>query len=310
MDGRYHPGELAVQQRAGVRADAARLAGAIRRDIPPAAAQFLRQRALVFITGRDEENRLWVSPLAGPPGFVSVPDDRTIAVQAELQAADPLAAAFASPADCGLLAVDFARRRRIRANGTAVTQSGRLVLETAQVFPNCPRHIRRRVRAGLPAARQDAPAARRIATGPELSPGQLGWITAADTFIVGSHAPGYGADCSHRGGDPGFTEATGPARLRWPEYPGNNMYATLGNFELDPAAALLFTDWEHGHVLQLTGQARATADTGTPLVEFAIRLVAETRHRLPHAWTETSPEPAQRAGTRIEAALLPNGAAR
>jgi predicted pyridoxine 5'-phosphate oxidase superfamily flavin-nucleotide-binding protein len=293
MDGRYHPGELAVQQRAGVRADAARLADIIRRDIPPAAAEFLRERTLVFITGRDGENRLWVSPLAGPPGFVTVPDARTIAVRAELPAADPLAGAFASPADCGLLAVDFARRRRMRANGTAVTESGRLVLRTAQVFTNCPRYIRRRVRADALAAPEGAPAAGRIATGPALSPAQLGWITAADTFIVGSHAPGYGADCSHRGGDPGFTEATGSARLRWPEYPGNNMYATLGNFELDPAAALLFTDWEHGHILQLTGQARVTADTGARHVEFAIRLVAETRHRLPHAWTEAAPEQAR-----------------
>jgi hypothetical protein len=282
MPSAYHAGELRAQERAGVRAEADRLAGMISGHIPPVAARFLAALTLVFVAGRSVDGRLWVSPLAGPPGFAAAPDEETIAIAGGFPAADPLAGAFDDPADCGLIAVDFARRRRMRANGTAVREPGRLVLRTAEVFSNCPRFIHRREPTG-PASGDDGSAARRVADGPELSAGQRAWIAAAEEFIIGSRAPGHGADCSHRGGDPGFVQATGPASLRWPDFPGNNMYATLGNLEVDPAAGLLFIDWERGRTLQLTGQARLTAEGGDRFIDFDIARAVETADRLPTA---------------------------
>ena len=79
-----------------------------------------------------------------------------------------------------------------------------------------------------------------------LSPDQRAWITAADTFFVATHAAGLGADVSHRGGHPGFVSVTDEGRLTWPDYPGNSMYMTLGNLELEPRAGLLFLDWDRG----------------------------------------------------------------
>ena len=42
--------------------------------------------------------------------------------------------------------------------------------------------------------------------------------------------------------------------LRIPDYPGNGMYNTLGNIYENPAAGLLFVDFEKGETLQLTGK--------------------------------------------------------
>jgi hypothetical protein len=43
--------------------------------------------------------------------------------------------------------------------------------------------------------------------------------------------------------------------LWWPDYAGNNMFNTLGNLAVDPAAALLFPDFATGRTLQLSGGA-------------------------------------------------------
>jgi predicted pyridoxine 5'-phosphate oxidase superfamily flavin-nucleotide-binding protein len=70
----------------------------------------------------------------------------------------------------------------------------------------------------------------------------------------GSTAPR--ADASHRGGPPGFVEVAGDgARLRFPDFPGNRMFQTLGNLAVDPRVGLLFVDWDTGTALQVTGRA-------------------------------------------------------
>ena len=38
---------------------------------------------------------------------------------------------------------------------------------------------------------------------------------------------------------PGFVRVVGPRTLRFPDYPGNSMFQTLGNFEVDPRAGVV-----------------------------------------------------------------------
>ena len=38
-----------------------------------------------------------------------------------------------------------------------------------------------------------------------------------------------GVDSSHRGGRPGFVEVLNDTTIQWPDYSGNNMFATVGN---------------------------------------------------------------------------------
>src|SRR6185503_17409934 len=93
-------------------------------------------------------------------------------------------------------------------------------------------------------------------SGSGLTPEILAFVRRADTFFVASRGPDGGLDVSHRGGAPGFVESMRDGALRIPDYPGNSMFNTFGNLLRDPRAGLLFADFEHGHVLRLTGRAR------------------------------------------------------
>jgi uncharacterized protein len=63
-------------------------------------------------------------------------------------------------------------------------------------------------------------------------------------------------------------------RLIFPDYPGNNMFNSLGNISSYPWAGLLFPDFQSGGVLQITGAAGIIWD-GPQIAEFpgARRLV-------------------------------------
>ncbi|HEX6353072.1 pyridoxamine 5'-phosphate oxidase family protein [Actinophytocola sp.] len=282
----YHEGERAVQRRAGVAADewgSARVGA----TIPPVAAKFLAQQRMMVIGAATPGGAVWASLLTGPPGFITTSGDRTVVAAALPGAGDPLAGLFESERDIGLLAIEPARRRRMRINGRAHANNGRLTVHTEQVYANCPKYIQVRTPHG------DGPTAVSARRAPVLTDEQQRWIAAADTFFITSHAAGLGVDTSHRGGNPGFVTVTGNRRLSWPDYTGNSMYMTLGNLDLDPRAGLLFLDWERGHTLQLTGRAHADWDPGRAtevpgaqrMVDFEVDQVVQIDEASPLRWS-------------------------
>lgn len=202
---------------------------------------------------------------AGDTGFVTAVGTRTILVNAVPGA--PLAGLFDAEHDIGMLAIEPWTRRRMRVNGRARRDGDHLVVRTEQVYANCPKYLQKRTITG-----DLEPGGRTARSGERLSAAQREWIGRADTFFVATHAAGLGTDVSHRGGAPGFVEVVDERRLVWPDYPGNQMYMTLGNLELNPAAGLLFLDWDTGDALHLTGRARVEWDPGD--VPGAQRLVA------------------------------------
>src|ERR1700729_3817891 len=113
----FHAGELAVQHRAGVEAQAARLAGMLEPvELAGGIARFLADRTFAALTGRDRAGRLWVTPLTGDPGFLSVTSATTLQVSATLPAGAPLHELRADQ-PVGMVVVEFAARRRVRVNG-------------------------------------------------------------------------------------------------------------------------------------------------------------------------------------------------
>jgi len=143
---RFHPGELAVQRRAGVRGAAERLAGML--DAPDLAgglARFLAERTFAALTARDGTGRLWISPLNGSPGFLEVRGHTDLRVHAAPAAGDPLHDVVPEQ-PVGMLAIEFARRRRVRINGTLVDAgSGGLTVHVDQAYGNCPQYIQQRL---------------------------------------------------------------------------------------------------------------------------------------------------------------------
>ena len=248
----FHDGERAVQRRVGVVAEARSLGRGISAAIPPGATSFLAAQRLAALAGVDERGRVWASLVMGDPGFITAPDPGTLRIAARLAAGDPLRDAIAQGAPIGVVVLDPERRRRIRLNGrSAGPLPDAIELRVEEVFGNCPKYIQ--ARAPETRASDRTGLARR---GTELSPAQQAWIARADTFFIASMHGERGADASHRGGQPGFVQADGPRRLRFPDYPGNNMFQTLGNLTADPRVGLVFADFETGATLQITGRAR------------------------------------------------------
>ncbi|MEO8716147.1 MAG: pyridoxamine 5'-phosphate oxidase family protein [Acetobacteraceae bacterium] len=83
-------------------------------------------------------------------------------------------------------------------------------------------------------------------------------IKAADTVFVASGSDA-GLDMSHRGGRPGFVRVQGDV-LTIPDFAGNRYFNTLGNFALNPRAALLFPDFATGEVLHVSGEVEIVWD--------------------------------------------------
>jgi predicted pyridoxine 5'-phosphate oxidase superfamily flavin-nucleotide-binding protein len=78
----FHAGEIAVQQRVGVRSGARKIGRSIDAEIAPAAAHFLLQRYTLYLGTLDAAGRPWASQLFGPPGFVGAVDARTVRIDA------------------------------------------------------------------------------------------------------------------------------------------------------------------------------------------------------------------------------------
>jgi predicted pyridoxine 5'-phosphate oxidase superfamily flavin-nucleotide-binding protein len=251
----FHGGELAVQRRAGVRAAADRLANMLGApDLYASPGRSLAKHTFAGLTGRDRAGRLWISPLAGPPGFLDVVTARTLRIHAVPSAGDPLLALRAAQ-PVGLLAIDFATRRRVRVNGvlSAADERG-LTIEADQAYANCPRYIQPRVLE--PAGDARAAEASHPRRDSRLAGGDVDLIRRAEAFLLGTTHPEGGNDASHRGGAAGFVRVTDAGELCWPDYPGNNLFNSLGNLAVDPTAAVLFADFVAGTTLHLSGTAR------------------------------------------------------
>ncbi|MEO0323362.1 MAG: pyridoxamine 5'-phosphate oxidase family protein [Myxococcota bacterium] len=70
-------------------------------------------------------------------------------------------------------------------------------------------------------------------------------ITGADAFYVASYADlegGRQVDVSHRGGRPGFINVADDGTLTVPDFKGNDVFNTLGNFTENPRGGLVFID--------------------------------------------------------------------
>jgi uncharacterized protein len=78
---------------------------------------------------------------------------------------------------------------------------------------------------------------------------EMVWIATAD---------GHGeCDCSFRAGPPGFVEVLDARTLRYPEYRGNGVMASLGNILENPHVGMVFLDFDQERIgLHVNGTAR------------------------------------------------------
>ncbi len=138
----FHPGEQQVQERLGVR-ERMEAAGrhVLRNAMPQQHRDFFAHLPFLVLGTVDDDGQPWASIAAGAPGFLSTPDERTLRVAAP----PPLGAFLRDGGDIGALGIDFATRRRNRANGL-VRAPGPAGFDIAviQSFGNCPKYIQAR----------------------------------------------------------------------------------------------------------------------------------------------------------------------
>lgn len=265
----FHAGELALQERAGVRerlhASAARF---IRDAMPDQHREFFAKLPTLIVGGLDGARQPWASMLAGPPGFMQSPDARHLVIGTLPRADDPLHAAVRVGSPVGVLGIEPHTRRRNRMNGTvvAVTASG-FTVEVDQSYGNCPQYIQARAPS---VARRDAGFAHAIEGGAVLSAQARALVQNTDTLFIATaaadargHGGAAGVDVSHRGGKAGFVRVSGDdvqTVLTMPDFRGNNFFNTLGNVVTNPRVGVLVVDYARGHLLQVIGEARVLFD--------------------------------------------------
>lgn len=269
-DSPFHAGEIAMQERAGVRARAERLGRGMIRDFMPDQHRELFAKLPYLLVGSvDGSGQPHASILTGSPGFVGSPDLGTLTIGARPDAADPLASNLAVGAPVGLLGIELDTRRRNRMNGVVAAQDEHgFVVEVRQSFGNCPQYIQARAPFFVLDPKAKPAAARREA--PLLSAPALALLRQADTFFIATATPparrngaADGVDVSHRGGKPGFirvTEEGGASVLTVPDFRGNNQFNTLGNIALEPRTRLLLVDFATGDLLALVGEGEVIWD--------------------------------------------------
>lgn len=301
----FHAGERAMQARAGKDVALAGIGERVIRDyMPEQHRELFAQLPFVVVGGLDAQRQPWAGVLAGPPGFMTTPDARTLHLAARPAAGDVLAAALQPGAPLGLLGIQPHTRRRNRLNGVvAQVDASGFGVRVAESFGNCPKYIHPREARHVEAV-VGPPSAPVVAS--RLNDEDSRLVRGADTLFIATAHPdagvdatiAYGVDVSHRGGAPGFVTLAeredGGQVLILPDYVGNFFFNTLGNVLLNPRAGLLFIDFAHGHLLQLAGDAEIVDDDvslaehpgALRLLRVHVRAVRRTEHALPLRWIE------------------------
>ncbi len=260
----FHEGEIAVQERAGERDIARRHGAGIGSRIAPGALPFLGRQRLIAVSIAGDDSQLWTSLWGGAPGFVRSDDGQRLEVStsmAILSPHDPVRTRVLAGRDIGILAIELASRRRLRINGTIDTGSSDLGVLVRESVGNCPKYIQRRQPTDVSSPESPVGSVER---GRRLNDDTRALIERADTAFVGSVHPERGVDTSHRGGSPGFIAVVDAATLRMPDYPGNSLFMTFGNFAVDSRASLAVVDFDRGRLLALSGSARLEFDADDP----------------------------------------------
>lgn len=254
----WHSGERALQAKVGVAERMETLGKRVIRDyMPDQHREFYEHLPYLIIGAVDPEGWPWATLLDAQSGFIQSPDARRLDISRRLDAEDPAGAGFARGAAVGMLGIDLHSRRRNRLNGHIrdVWENG-FSVSVEHSYGNCPQYIQLRALKQVPLkAVAERPPVQRLTA---LDDAAIATIRGADTFFVASYVDLEGAqphrsvDVSHRGGQTGFVRVDGDV-LTIPDFAGNLFFNTLGNFQLNPKAGLLFVDFQTGQLLQVAG---------------------------------------------------------
>ncbi|KAK6346582.1 hypothetical protein TWF696_006704 [Orbilia brochopaga] len=251
--------------------------------LPSGVSRYVASCPLIAIGTTSPSGEPWASLLAGPPGFAQGVGTGLLAMQASIPVGDPIYenlrgegwgdVANGQARGEGMvagLAMNLERRQRVKLFGRSKrgmrrverTELG-MVVNITQTLGNCPKYMNAR-HLDLVPVEVPVNISESFQVPASLPQEALDLISRSDMFFVASRNGFTDMDVNHRGGPPGFVRVLPsepsshdageePTTLVWPEYSGNRLYQTLGNFQVTPLAGLTFPDFNTGDMLFLTG---------------------------------------------------------
>lgn len=261
----FHLGELAVQKRSEEEAIADRNGSVIADTILGGARPFIQKQFMVVLASVDSNGAVWSSVLYGQPGFVMAESDVVIKFnipEDKRDETDPFWTNISVNPSIGILFIELGTRRRYRINGMLKSNDNLGIdIEVREAYPNCPKYIQRRHLREFGMEPVNAELSRGHTVDNEIE----SLIHNSDTMFVASYYSGTGADASHRGGNHGFIQIIDDRTLRIPDYPGNSLFNTFGNIELDSRTGLCIPNFSSKNLLQLTGKSKILWNQDDPL---------------------------------------------
>ncbi len=255
MENVYHSGEILVQQKANEKVIADRNGRAVTNKIVRGAINFIEKLPFAIASSQNELGEIFVSFLSGSEGFIKVINESIIEINTELSCSnseDQFWYNVKPGQSVGFLFIEPSTRRRYRLNGKINSVNKKIQIVVEQAYSNCPKYIQQRS-----FARVEKPShSGSVIHGHALTSELISLIRSADSIFVGSADPNGSMDASHRGGLPGFIHIADPVTLIIPDYPGNSMFNTLGNFVTNSNAGILLLDHESKRTLQLMGKVQ------------------------------------------------------
>ena len=251
----YHKGEIKVQKMIGEDVIATKNGRLITNTIIPGAIAFIENQPMAIVSSINKLGEVWVSLLVGSYDFILVSNPNSITFKLkEINSfkEDVFYKNIKDNNSIGCLFIELASRRRFRVNGKAVLNNETIAITVQESYPNCPKYIQQRMITISDSSHTEKSTS---ITGKNSTENIKNWIKSADTLFVGSTDINKNLDASHRGGNPGFVEFLENDVLKIPDYKGNSLYNTLGNFADNSSTGLLFINFETKDTLQLTGSA-------------------------------------------------------
>lgn len=99
------------------------------------------------------------------------------------------------------------------------------------------------------------------------------FISAADSFYLGSVGETGWPYVQHRGGPPGFLKVISPTRLAYADFRGNRQYVSAGNVSVDDRVSLFVMDYANQQRLKLLGHLRfVESGSAEPALATAVAL--------------------------------------
>lgn len=109
-----------------------------------------------------------------------------------------------------------------------------------------------------------------------LTPSEKDFIEARDMFFLATVDQHGRANCSYKGGNPGFVRVPDEHTVAFPNYNGNGMYLSMGNVVQTGQVGMLFIDFENRRRMRVNGEARIEKDDPLlaefPEAQFMVRV--------------------------------------